>query len=94
MNKICKKRGCKEKHYGRGLCRPHYNQSPETKKRQSAYGKKYYIENREAIQERSKQYAKDNPEKIRKLMKGYHQKNKKKLSVIARDRYRNRKKNA
>lgn len=96
--RTCRKRNCREPHYGKGHCRAHYLQLPETKKRQKKYAATYYQNNTDSVKSRSVKYYIDNKEQVKKTLAAWYQKNKvklakkyqknkKKLSKQARDRY-------
>ena len=42
-NRGCTEKGCKNSHFGRGLCMSHYQQEPDIKKRRTAYAQSYYV---------------------------------------------------
>jgi hypothetical protein len=65
----CKIKGCKQKHFGLGLCESHYkkeyNQRPHVKARR----KKYYDKNRDKIIKKATDWMKEHPERTKELRK-------------------------
>lgn len=57
-HKLCKIKGCNEKHYGRGLCENHWQ-----KQYQVEYQKQYRGDNKKKIAKRVKQWREDNPKR-------------------------------
>lgn len=65
--RFCGIKGCENKHYAKGLCRKHYNQSYELRR------------NKEKTVKRKKQYYQDNKERLLLARKQYRQEHKKEL---------------
>ena len=87
--KTCSIEGCKEKHYGRGLCNKcymkQYNEKyyQDNKEYHNKWMKKYNEDNKESMAKQQKQYNEDNREGIAEYQRQYDKTPKGKASIKA-----------
>ena len=96
--RVCSVIGCKNKHYGKGLCVKHYCEvNSEHRKRYyqinkkhiAEIGKQYRLEKKEHYDEYNKQYYKKNKARLNKNSKQYHLLHKEHLNKCQRIWYLN-----